>query len=139
VLERGVVLEDEADAALLWHDAGHVFVPDHDATRIGRLESGDDAQQRRLAAAARPEQRRERAVRDLDPDIVECREVTEALGDVLSLDGHEASWRECAGLNRVRAISTMTAIEASKSEVAYAPVWSKLSQSRWTMSVSVSV
>ena len=118
VLERGVVLEDEADAALLRHDAGHVPIADQDASRVGRLEPRDDAQQRRLAAAARPEQRRERAVRDLDPDVVERREVAEALRDVLSLDGHEASWRSCAGFKSFRAIKTMTAIAASSSEVA---------------------
>ena len=114
VLERGVVLEDEADAALLRHDVRDVVVADHDPADVGHLEAGDDAQQGRLAAAARPEQRGERAVRDLDVDILECGEVAEALRDVLRPDGHAASWRSCAGFTRLRATRTMTAMRGQE-------------------------
>ena len=62
VLERGVVLEHEADAAPLRRDVRDVLAGDHDRPRIGRLEPGDDAQQRRLARPARSEQRGQRAV-----------------------------------------------------------------------------
>ena len=118
VLEGGVVLEDEADPTLLRNDAGHVLVADHHAPGVGRLEPRDDPQERRLAAAARPQQGRERAVRNLDTDVVERREVAEALRDVLGVDGHVASWRSCAGFTRLRTIRTITANAASNRAVA---------------------
>ena len=118
------MLEHEADAALLRDDVRDVAVADQDAAGVGRLEAGDDAQERRLAAAARAEQRGQRAVRDLDADIVERREVAEALRDVPRLDGHASSLRSCAGFTMLSASRTMIAMAARKSEVAYAPVWS---------------
>ena len=48
VLERRVVLEDEADAALLRLEPGHVLPGDHDLTGVGPLEPGDDPEERRL-------------------------------------------------------------------------------------------
>ena len=60
VLEGRVVLEDEADAALLRRERGRVVARRSDRARVGLLEPGDDAQQRRLAAAARAEQRGQR-------------------------------------------------------------------------------
>ena len=39
VLERGVVLEDEADAAFLRHDVRDVVVADHDPADVGHLEA----------------------------------------------------------------------------------------------------
>ena len=60
VLERGVVLEDEADVALLRRQRRRVFAGDLDRAGVGLFETGDDAQQGRLAAAARTEQGGER-------------------------------------------------------------------------------
>src|SRR5205823_14568557 len=60
VLEGGVVLKDEADAALLRRPSRHVLVVQHHRAGVGTLESRDYAQQRRLAAATRAEQRRQR-------------------------------------------------------------------------------
>ena len=62
VLEGGVVLEDEADAAILRRLRGRVLVVDHDPAGIEVLEPGDRPQQRGLAAAAGPEQGGQRAV-----------------------------------------------------------------------------
>src|SRR5262249_43042845 len=75
VLEGGVVLEDEADAALLRRHVGDVDALETDSTGVGTLEPGDDAEQGRLAAAARAEQGRKRARFDLDRDVVERDEV----------------------------------------------------------------
>ena len=51
VLERRVVLEDEADASLLrWH-VRHIAVAQANGADLGDLEAADDAQQGRLAAA----------------------------------------------------------------------------------------
>ena len=83
VLERGVVLEHEADVAPLrrqrrWRRRRR----SRPRPQSGSLEPGDDAQQRRLAAAARAEQRGQRPVRDVDGDVVERDEIAEALGHV---------------------------------------------------------
>ena len=61
MLERRVVLEDEADPALLRREPGGVAAVDHDLSVVGALEAGDHAQQGRLPGAAGAEQRRERA------------------------------------------------------------------------------
>ena len=64
VLERRVVLEDEADAALLRRRGGRVLARDADRAAC-RAARGPAMirEQRRLAAAARPEQRGQRARR----------------------------------------------------------------------------
>ena len=84
VLERGVVLEDEADVAVLHADAGVVLAVDHDPALVGFLEPGDHTQQRRFAAARGTEQGGQAPVGDVDRDVVEGDEVSEALGHVLS-------------------------------------------------------
>src|SRR5690606_13247619 len=89
VLERGVVLEHEADVAVLGGEVGGVDAFDGDRTVVGVLEAGDDAQQRRLAAAAGAEQGGEPTGGDGDVDVVEGDEVTEALVDPLDFDAHE--------------------------------------------------
>ena len=80
VLERGVVLEHEADAALLRRQLRRVAAGDDDRAGVGLLEPGDDPQQRRLAASRGPEQRGQRAVGHLERDVVERGEVAEPLG-----------------------------------------------------------
>src|SRR5205814_3557229 len=114
VLERRVVLEDEADAALLRRVTGDVPLGDVHDTGVGPLESGDDAQQRRLAASARSEQRDQRSRRHLQRDVAEGDEVTEPLRDVLDRDGHQA-WTSL-GRIRIMLIRTTTATTASISE-----------------------
>src|SRR4051795_12298460 len=47
--------------------------------RVGQLETGDQAQRRRLARARRPEHGEELATRDLEVDVVDGDHVTEAL------------------------------------------------------------
>ena len=81
VAEGGVVLEAEADAPVAHRHVGHVLAVDLDRARVGRLEPGDDPQQGGLAAAARAEQRGERAGGDLEADVVESDGVSESLGD----------------------------------------------------------
>ena len=78
------MLEDEADFALLGRLLGDVLAVDQDPAGIEVLEPGDRPQQRRLAAAAGPEQGGERPVRDLDRYVVKRLKVPEAL--VGSLD-----------------------------------------------------
>jgi len=51
VAEQRVVLEDESHAALTDVHAGGVLASEKHAAGIGRLQPGDDAQQRGLATA----------------------------------------------------------------------------------------
>ena len=56
VAEQRVVLEDEADVALAGMQVGGLGAGEQDVALIGRFHAGDDAQQRRLAAAGGTEQ-----------------------------------------------------------------------------------
>src|SRR5206468_4790184 len=91
VSERCVVLEHEADAALLRRDGGRLAAGNEDLAHVRYLEPGDHAQQRRLAAATRAEEGGQRAAGDVDRDVVERGEVAELLGGVTSFDRHVAS------------------------------------------------
>ena len=80
VLEDRVVLEHEADVALLRRQLGGLDALDADRALVGGVEAGDDPQQRGLAAARRAEQRRQLAGRQGHDDVVEGDEVAEPLG-----------------------------------------------------------
>ena len=113
MLERGVVLEHEADAPVLGRDAGGVLAQDQDAAGVGLLEARDHSQKRRLAAAARSQKGGQRAVRHLDRDVVEGDEVAELLPGLLDDDAHQdASFR----LNEFIASRVAIAISANTSE-----------------------
>ncbi len=116
VLERRIVLEDEADIPVLGPDVRGVLARDQDLAVVGELETGDDPEERRLARAARPEQGSQRAAFDVERDIVERREVAEALRDVTDENGHYTV--PSLGLMRVSAISTAIAISASTMAIA---------------------
>ena len=109
VLERRVVLKDEADAALAGGGHGRVLAGDEHAAAVRVLQARDHAQQRRLAAAARPEQRRQRSVRDLERHVVERDEVAEVLRGSLHLDAHRVP---SLGLKTFMASSVPIAIRA---------------------------
>src|SRR3954454_11540834 len=79
VAKERVVLEDEADAAVPWAHAGHIASVKFDLQarmRIGRLEAGKQAKQRRLARAGRAEERHEMTRLDLHAHIIERGKVT---------------------------------------------------------------
>src|ERR671939_1357087 len=88
VLEGRVVLEDEADGALLRSQPRRLLLADENVARVGLLKARDDSQQRRLATAAGTQQGRERTGRDGEGDIVEGDEVPKPLADVKDHDGH---------------------------------------------------
>ena len=106
------MLEHEADAAVLDRDVGGIAVGDHDSTRVGLLEPGDHPQERRLAAAARAEQRRQRAIGHLDRNVLQGDEVSELLACPLNRNAHQASFL----LNAFIASSVPMASIASTSE-----------------------
>src|SRR5207244_915118 len=115
---------------------GDVLAVEYDHARVGALEPGDHAQERRLAAPARAEQRGQRAALDLNRYVLERREGAEALGDVLDGDSHQDS---SLRRNVVIASSVATAISASSTDAAYAPCTLKSSNWSCTNSVAVSV
>src|ERR1700744_826321 len=60
MLERGVVLEYETDAAALWRHPRHVATLDRDRPAVGLIEPGDGTQQGRLARPTGAQERGER-------------------------------------------------------------------------------
>jgi hypothetical protein len=120
VLERGVVLEDEAHVALLRRQAGGVLAGDLHHSLVGDLEAGDDPQQGGLAAAARPQQGGQGPGRDVHRDVVEGNELAEALRDVLGFDGHQepSSLGSSSGRSRLVRTSDTMAMTASETEMA---------------------
>ena len=87
VREEGVVLEHQADIALV--DRHIVDAPpgDDDLARCRADEAGDRAQDRRLAAARRPEQGHEAALVDREIDIVHGDERPIGERDAPQIDG----------------------------------------------------
>ena len=65
---KSAVLEDHVDVAPVRRHRRHVDAAEEDAPLVGLLEAADHAQARRLPAAARPEQREELALLDLERD-----------------------------------------------------------------------
>src|SRR5437016_4776106 len=85
------MLEHETDAAVLGSHAGHIVAVDPHRPGVWLLEPGDDPKQRRLAGPAWSKQRRQRAFRDLDRNVLERGEVAEPLRDPLNVDSHLGS------------------------------------------------
>ena len=92
VLEERVVLEDQPHVARGGGGARHVGPVEAHRSRIRRLEPGEDAQERRLAATRGPEQREQLALRHLQRDIVERRVRPEALADPLDFEAHDETF-----------------------------------------------
>ena len=88
VAEQRVVLEDEADMALAGAARQRILAVEADAAGVRPFEAGDDAQKCRLAGAGRSQQRQQLAAFDPEVDIVERREVAEALDDIADFNGH---------------------------------------------------
>ena len=86
VREQRVVLEHEAHLALAHVGVGRVLAVEQHAARIGHLQPGDDAQQRRLARARGPEQRHQLAGRDVEVQVVADDGGAEALVEVADFD-----------------------------------------------------
>jgi len=97
--EQRIVLEHEADAAVIGLDAGDVPIADEDASRRRLLEACDHAKRRGLAATRWSEQRDEFARPHLEGDVTHGNDRT--LHAMLELRGHvletygergQASW-----------------------------------------------
>ena len=90
VREQRVLLEHETHVALLGVGAARSVLDepatDSDLAAIGGVEPGDDAQQRRLATPARPDEREQLAVGDVEIDIDQGARRSERLGDAGHLE-----------------------------------------------------
>ncbi|MNI53487.1 hypothetical protein D3C73_1083220 [compost metagenome] len=85
--KQRVVLEDEADIALVWWLVGNVVAVDGDLAFGDIQKAGDHAQRRGLAAAGRAEQAEQLALRHVDVEIVDGHVVDAvALGYALELE-----------------------------------------------------
>ena len=93
VREERVRLEDGVHVALVRRLAGDRLVAEVDRPLGRLLEAADHAQRRRLAAARGAEQREEAAALDLEREVVDGRDVVEALRDVLQPDVGRARGR----------------------------------------------
>ena len=82
VRKERVMLEDHAETPLLGRKRRDVFALDEDAPRVGRLETGDEAQDGRLAAARGPEQGHDLAASGRQRHAARHRSVAETLLEV---------------------------------------------------------
>ncbi len=89
VLEQRVMLEHEADLAFAYMARRGIFAIEQDLAAIRLFQTGDDAQQRRLAATGRPEQCGQFTGWKLQRDIVECDKIAELLMDIPDFDTHD--------------------------------------------------
>ena len=85
------MLEDEANSALAEIGIGDIDAIEQNlAAGIGRLDAGDDPQQRRLARAAGAKQRNEFAQLNLEVNAVQRLERAVGLGDLTNFNAHLA-------------------------------------------------
>src|SRR5580704_546511 len=91
VRKQGKILEHHAHVTVRRGYVGDVLVGEMDAARGGRLESGDQPQGRRLAAAARPEQGDELALRNFQAHIIDGPKAAERFANVSKFDNRRAS------------------------------------------------
>ena len=88
VLEQGVVLKHKTHAALAHMHPCGVLPGKVDAAAVRRFQPGDDAQQRGLAAARRPQQSHQFARGDVQIDIAQGVKIAKAFVDVAYFNAH---------------------------------------------------
>ncbi len=82
------MLEHEANFAFAHMARGGVHTMEQDLTGIRRIQPGDDAQQRGLAATGRAKQGHQFAGFYVEVDSLEGAEMAEGLRDIADLDAH---------------------------------------------------
>ena len=88
VVEEGVILEDEADVALLNVDVIDSLSADEQVAFGRDLQAGDHAQDGGLAPAAGAEQGDQLAFLHREADSIDSGDLAEPLGDVVESDAH---------------------------------------------------
>src|SRR5262249_28992328 len=92
--KEGEALEHHGGISLVGREPRHVLAPEQHGSGVGRSESGDAAEQGRLARAAGPEEQEELAGLDAEIDYVEGGDATEAYRQLLKGDLEHG--RRCA-------------------------------------------
>ena len=95
MLEQRVVLEHEADIALLHGLVRGVLVAEEDGAAGRPLEPGDQPQQRRLAGTGGPQKRDQLARLDVERDLVQRRKALEFLAHVGDANVHPKALGQC--------------------------------------------
>jgi hypothetical protein len=103
VREQGERLKHHAEVALVRGRTGEVLAVEPDATGGRRLQARNAAQQGGLAAARWPEQADQLAVRELEIDIDQRRELAERLAHMVDAQGHDFPPRGSIAIRRHRA------------------------------------
>ena len=93
VPEQRIVLEGKAGLAFAGGQVRDILAVKQDLSRagVGKFQTGDDAQQRRLAGAGRPEQRDEFAGINFQTHVVQRGIPAEFFCDMTDLDAHGAT------------------------------------------------
>ena len=92
------MLEHEADMALPHVTVRGILAIEQHAAGVGMLKSGDDPQERGLAATRGAEQGDKLSFGEVEGNIVQCHKRAKGLADPLHLNAHGASlfWVSCA-------------------------------------------
>ncbi len=91
VLEQGIVLEHETNLAFAYLASGGIGAIQKDQAAIGRFQARDDAQQRCLSAAGRPQQSGQFALRERQRHVVEGDKGAKPFMDIAYFNTHAAS------------------------------------------------
>src|SRR5579859_7075454 len=89
--EQGVMLENEADPPIARRNVGGVAAIEQHLAGIGKLKTGEDAQQRGLAGSRRPQQRHQLAFLDLQRNIAERGKPAEGLMNIADINHFDAA------------------------------------------------
>jgi hypothetical protein len=96
VRKKSVTLEDGVNRAKMGRDAQCVSVPQPNGAGIGKVESGNDAQERCFSATGGAEQGKEFAAPDGERDFAQRFRLAKAARDLADLDRgsglHGATW-----------------------------------------------
>ena len=88
VLESGIVLKYESDSAFLGRELAHILAEDPNGAGVRRLQTRDHSQEGRFPTSARAKQGGQRALWDIDRDIVKCQKALEPLRDADCFNSH---------------------------------------------------
>jgi hypothetical protein len=88
VPEQGVMLKHESDLPFPYVAVGRILAVKQDRARIGCLQPRDDAQQGRLAAAGRPQERHQFAAADVQGNVLKSLESAEGFFHVVDFYAH---------------------------------------------------
>ena len=115
MVEEGVILKHQPDAAAMWGHRCQVAAVQQDTAAIGSLEARDHTKERALPGSARPEDGDDLAVGELERRPVERRLLLEANRDVFHAEhqNQPAPRRWMRSTSRIEVAATTMRITAS--------------------------